>query len=122
MTLAQMEWAWLDTPLTINQQDLSHCCGLAASDLDELIEYNALVPISPNVPPLFIKQAAGETIPIEQVFSSGWIAPLREVGRLRVDFDIDIFTMALLLVKMNRIETLERQLATLRAQVPFHTS
>jgi chaperone modulatory protein CbpM len=111
MTFIQVEWAWMGTDTgtreTINQQDLSHCCGLAESDLDELIEYSALVP-------------AERTSDIPHTFSTEWIAPLREAGKMRADFDLDLFTVALLLAKMSRIEILEREVLVLQAQIPFH--
>jgi chaperone modulatory protein CbpM len=44
--------------------------------------------------------------------------PLRTAGKLRQDFDLDLFTVGLLLGYLNRIEALERQVRTLKAQTP----
>jgi chaperone modulatory protein CbpM len=114
MTLIQVEWAWMGTRETINQHDLSDCCGMTELDLEELIEYSALVPV---VTPDGIPDDAP---PCTHIFSTEWIAPLREAGRMRADFDLDIFTVALLLAKMSRIEILEREVLALQAQMPFH--
>jgi chaperone modulatory protein CbpM len=97
MTLIQVEWAWMGTRETINQHDLSDCCGMTELDLEELIEYSALVPV-----------VTPDGIPDD------------EAGRMRADFDLDIFTVALLLAKMSRIEILEREVLALQAQMPFH--
>ncbi|MDD5336099.1 MAG: hypothetical protein PHS32_20375 [Rhodoferax sp.] len=56
----------------------------------------------------------------ESVFSAEWVAPLRAAGKLRLEFDLDLFTVAILLGKFQRIELLERQLQQLRAQLPAH--
>jgi chaperone modulatory protein CbpM len=37
---------------------------------------------------------------------------------MRVDFDLDIFTVAMLLGHLNRIEVLERQVISLKALLP----
>lgn len=48
------------------------------------------------------------------------MTPLRTAGKLRSDFDLELFTVALLLGHLNRIETLERQVKSLQALVPAH--
>jgi len=74
-------------------------------DLQELVEYGSLQPI------------AGRQ---ELVFSAEWVVPLREAFRLRRVFDLDLFAAGLVLEYLNRIETLERQVKTLRAHLPSH--
>jgi chaperone modulatory protein CbpM len=46
------------------------------------------------------------------------VAPLRSAAKLRFDFDLDIFTVAIVLGNLNRIELLERQVQSLLALVP----
>ncbi len=116
MTLIQVELAWSETCDTISQQDLSQCCGMEESDLEELIEYSALVPI--ELPPNLLNEAT----PLSHIFSTEWIAPLREVGKMRADFDLDLFTAALLLTKIKHIEVLERSIRVLQAKIPFHAN
>ena len=48
--------------------------------------------------------------------------PLREAARLRADYDLDLFTVSLLLGYLQRIAQLEQQLRALNAHVPHpHT-
>lgn len=100
----QAEWIWLDTAETVTMTELSLCCGLSRAELDELVDYCALQPV--------------ENAVAEPVFSAGWVEPLRAAGKLRVDFDLDLFTVAILLGNLNRIESLERQVRSLQARLP----
>nr|WP_315243607.1 chaperone modulator CbpM [uncultured Albidiferax sp.] len=106
MNLTLIEWVWLDASETMTLAELSNCCGIAADDLQELVEYSALVPLQPATQP--------------PCFSAEWVTPLRTAGKLRSDFDLDLFSVALLLGHLNRIETLERQVKSLQALMPAH--
>lgn len=94
----------LDTRRTITMAELADCCGMSAEDLDELVGYNALEPLSGTFP--------------EPAFSAQWVVPLRAASRLRLDFDLDLFTVAMLLEQLVHIELLERQVQSLQALVP----
>jgi len=96
----------LDASKTITLSELAECCGVSAGDLDELMDYNALVPLD----------GVGQ----ELAFSAHWVVPLRKACKLRTDFDLDLFTVAILLENLNRIELLERQVQSLQALVPLH--
>lgn len=104
MTQEQTEWRWLDTRETVTLVELSDCCGMSVAELDELVDYCALVPVAP------VNQ--------ERAFSTQWVVPLRNASRMRVDFDLDLFTVAILLGNLNRIEVLERQVQSLQALLP----
>jgi chaperone modulatory protein CbpM len=108
MNLTLIEWVWLDASETMTLDELSSCCGLDTDDLQELVEYSALVPLQPATQP--------------PSFSAEWVTPLRTAGKLRSDFDLDLFCVALLLGHLNRIDTLERQVKSLQALVPAHTT
>ena len=98
------EWTWLDTRETITMAELSQVCGLSAAELVELVDYGALAPLAE---------------PSEaDVFSATWVAPLRTAGKLRQDFDLELFSVAMLVGYLIRIETLEREIKTARAQLP----
>ncbi len=101
-----LEWIWLDARESLTANDLCRACGLNLGDLHELVDYGSLVPLS----------GAGD----EQVFAADCVGPLRELGKLRLDLDLDQFTMALVLGYLNRISTLERQLQSLQAKTPAH--
>lgn len=104
MKQTQVEWNWLDGSETLTLTELSHCCEMSVAELDELVDYRALPPLSASAP--------------EPVFSAEWVAPLRAAGKLRLEFDLDLFTVAILLGKLQRIELLERQLQQLQAVLP----
>lgn len=95
---------WLDERETISLTELSGACGLSVEDVNELVEYGALAPLA--------------TAPPEWVFSALCVTPLRTAGRLRQDFDLDLFTVAMLLGYLHRIEALENELRCLQAGQP----
>lgn len=104
----QIEWLWLDARETITVSELSRACGMSPSELDELVDYGALVPLE-----------AGRR---ERLFSAEVVTPLRTAGKLRLDFDLDLFTAAIVLDYLNRIEALEREVRSLRAHLPSNAA
>lgn len=106
MTQEPTQWRWLDTRDTVSLTELSHSCGLSEAELDELVDYCALVPVSQATPQL--------------VFSAQWVTPLRNACKMRVDFDLDMFTVAILLDNLTRIDVLERRVHSLEALLPEH--
>lgn len=106
MNLTLIEWVWLDASETMTLGELSSCCGMDPAELEELVEYSALVPLQPATEP--------------PAFSAEWVTPLRTAGKLRSDFDLDLFSVALLLGHLNRIEALERKVKSLQALLPAH--
>lgn len=102
-----LDVAWLDAREAVTLPELARVCALSPAELDELVDYGALVPV--------------EEARQERLFSAECVMPLRAAGKLRQDFDLDLFTVAILLGYLNRIEALERELQSLRAQVPAHS-
>ena len=98
------ELIWLDSRETVSLAELSRVCGMSADELTELVDYGALVPLAPVA-----SNAPGNS------FSAGCIVQLRAVCKLRLDFDLDVFTTAILLGYMDRIDALERQVLSLQA-------
>jgi chaperone modulatory protein CbpM len=96
--------AWLDAREAVTLSELAQICAMSVGELDELTDYGALVPMGD------VRQ--------ERLFSAECVMPLRTVGKLRQDFDLDLFTAGLLLGYLNRIEALERQLLSLQAHLP----
>ncbi len=107
MTAPGVKVRWLDAREVVTRAELSRACGLSEAEVTELVDYGAL-----RAAP-----GAGE----EPVFSAECLPVLRRATRLRRDLDLDLFTVALLLQYLDRIEVLERQVRSLRAQVSFHT-
>ncbi|BCO28821.1 hypothetical protein MIZ03_3731 [Rhodoferax lithotrophicus] len=106
MSQEQIEAFSLDASAVITLSELVECCGISTEELDELMAYNALVPLA----------GQGQ----ELAFSAQWVMPLRKACKLRVDFDLDLFTVAILLENLKRIEVLEHQVQSLQAQVSTH--
>lgn len=96
------EVIWLDSREAVSLAELSRACGMNIDELVELVEYGALAPV----------QEAGP----ETLFSATCIVQLRTVSKLRVDFDLDVFTAAVLMGYLDRIDELERELQSLRAR------
>ena len=102
-----IEFAWTDVRETATVAELARSCGLGADEVRELVDYGALRPIG----------LSGT----EPVFSVEALPALREAARLRRDFDLDLFAVAILLGYLERIGALERQVHLLQAhQMPFH--
>ncbi|MDO8373889.1 MAG: chaperone modulator CbpM [Polaromonas sp.] len=99
-----LDVAWLDAREAVTLAELAQICALSVDELDELMDYGALVPMKD------VRQ--------ERLFSAECVMPLRMAGKLRQDFDLDLFTVGLLLGYLNRIETLERQVQSLQAHLP----
>ena len=108
MQQPQFDVSWLDSRETVGLAELSRACGMSPDELCELVDYGALVPLASATP--------------GSLFSAGCIVQLRTVGKLRLDFDLDVFTAAVLLGYLERIDTLERQVRTLQATASGHSS
>ena len=104
MTGQQAEWMWLDDRDAVTVSELSQVSGFGPAEVDELIEYGAL-------PPLQVQRQ-------ERLFSAQCITQLRTASKLRLDFDLDLFTVAMVLGYLNQIEALERQVRALQANLP----
>jgi chaperone modulatory protein CbpM len=106
MTVQASEWHWLDSGEAISKQELCRACSLSTEEFEELIAYGALKPI--------------EAVKEQYLFSADCLAPLRTATKLRRDFDLDLFTVALMLEYLGRIDELERQVKSLKARLPAH--
>ena len=60
----------------------------------------------------------GQSLQFGSSSASLCVTPLRTAGRLRQDFDLDLFTVAMLLGYLHRIEVLENELRCLQAGQP----
>ena len=87
----------------LSLEELAELATFTPAELGELIEYGALVPIPSAT------QA--------RAFTADWVGPLGAVCRLRADFDLDLFTVAMVLGYLHRIETLEQKVQALGEQL-----
>lgn len=104
MSTRIVEVSWLDARETVTITELCDACGMSTGEIDELVEYGAIAPV--------------EAAQAERIFSAEWVVPLRTAGRMRQDFELDLFTVSLLLGYLRRIDGLERELNSLRARFP----
>lgn len=98
------DWLLLDEYRTLGHEELADMCGMSTAEIDELVEYGALEPV-------------GGEVEHGLVFSAGLVPSLREAARLRADYDLDVFTVGVLLGYLRRITQLERELRALRAHL-----
>jgi chaperone modulatory protein CbpM len=105
MAIDAPDASWLDPQRRIDQAELATMCSLSVTELDELVEYGSLTPLA----------AEGTTV---RYFSAACVMPLREAVRLRGIYDLDLFTVSLLLGFLQRIGHLEHQLRSLQAHLP----
>ena len=100
MEVKASDWVWLDTQRNLDQQELAQMCAMSEAEIDELVDYGVLLPL------------ASEN---GRVFNAAVVPSLREAASLRTDFDLDLFTVSLLLRYLQRIVHLEQQLRALQA-------
>jgi chaperone modulatory protein CbpM len=86
---------------TIGIAELADACALSRAELEELIEYGALAPIASRHS--------------EPLFALEWMQPLRTAGKLRRDYDLDLFVVVIVMDYLRRIATLEAQVQSLQA-------
>lgn len=108
MTPQRNDWDWPEAGEIITHAELTQACRISAGELDELVEYGALAPL---------QRHGGQ-----MTFSRACVASLRAACQVKQDYDLDLFTVALLLEQLGRIEELEREVRFLRSQLPAHVA
>jgi chaperone modulatory protein CbpM len=99
-----VEAVWLTEDHVFSLAELAELSGLPESELRELVDYGAVTPIDPDASPL--------------VFSGKCLLTVRTACRLRVSFDLEPYSVALMVTLLERIQDLEAQVCDLRAQLP----
>jgi chaperone modulatory protein CbpM len=107
MSPSVVEWTCTDSSEPVRLSELAEHSGMSETDLAELVDYCVLVPLDLALS--------------ERVFSPRCVEPLRAAHKLQVDFDLEIFTVAIVLSNLYRIDTLERQVQSLKAQMPVRS-
>jgi chaperone modulatory protein CbpM len=87
---------------SVGFSELSMACAISVDELQELIEYGALAPLQPAQP--------------EPLFAISYLEPLRTAGKLRRDYDLDLFVVVIVMDYLQRIAQLESQVRRLEAQ------
>jgi chaperone modulatory protein CbpM len=108
MQIPTLDVTWLDHNQYVTLTELSSVCAMSASELDELVDYGALIPL--------------QGIQTERTFRADCVMPLRAAHKLQTDFDLDLFTVAMVLGYMGRIDALEQQVISLQALMPRYST
>jgi hypothetical protein len=103
MNIETCEALRLDERGEIGWERLIEMSGLTETELAELVDDEALVPVDPAAP--------------SWSFAAYSVVVARTAGRLRRDFDLDAHGLAVVLRFAARIEELQKQLRALRAGV-----
>jgi chaperone modulatory protein CbpM len=92
----------LDAGQYLTCEQLSGHCGLSMIEIGELVGYSALEPIASQSVQADIDKRD------RWVFSANWLRPLQAAAKLRNDFDLDMFSVAVVLSGLQRIDELEQ--------------
>jgi chaperone modulatory protein CbpM len=92
----------LDERGTLTIEELVEQSNLPEDELRALVDYGALSPIDPA--------AATWT------FTASWVVVARTASRLRRDFELDAYSLSVVLRFAQRVEALESELRALRAR------
>ena len=95
---------WLHHSQRVSINDLVELSGLTETDVHELVECGTLIPLD------------ADEIPWS--FSADCVVTVRKASRLRDDLELDSHALAIALNLLKQIESLEIELAQLRARQP----
>ena len=98
------EIIWLDARCEVSLAELVRLSGLTETELQQLVDYGALVPVSQRE--------------AQWTFSGECVVSIQAAQRLRKDFDLDPNALSVALRLLERIRALESQLRALRAELP----
>jgi chaperone modulatory protein CbpM len=87
--------------LSCSKADASLHCNLDLAEIEELMEYGAI--------------SYAEYQSVEEHFSWPSVLMLKTANRLRMDYDLDLFTIVLIMDFLKKIQTLEEKIGLLEA-------
>lgn len=100
--MLELELQWLDASAPLDLLELARVSGMSTAELSELVDYGALSPLE-----------ADQQAPC---FPAQYLVPLRTASQLRQVYDLDLFAVSLLIGYLQRIDSLETELRSLRAR------
>jgi len=109
MNIDETELIWLDEQHEISMDELIALSGLAEAEVRQLVEIGALTPTTPDNPNANTWS-----------FSSHCIISIRQLSRLKHDFELEQNALGLTLIFLERIRTLEYQLRALEHAATQH--
>jgi chaperone modulatory protein CbpM len=98
------EAVWLTEDARFSLGELAELAGISEAEVRELVDYGAVTPLEPDA--------------AAWVFNGKCLLTIRTACRLRVSFDLEPHGVALIVSLLDRIQDLEAQLGSLRAQLP----
>ncbi|MDB5860551.1 MAG: hypothetical protein JWQ76_4240 [Ramlibacter sp.] len=101
MQTQTLECIRLEAGVSVSRQDLAEMSGLTLAEIDDLVDYGALAPLAQR--------------PDGPSFGADCVPPLRRAASLRATFELDVFSVALLVECFQRIGRLEDQVRALEA-------
>lgn len=96
-------WIWLNDQALCSAEHLAEVSGLSVEDINELIANRVIVPVDEASNP--------------PAFALRWVVTATTARRMRDDFELDPHGVALALTLMQRVEDLQAEVDSLRAQV-----
>lgn len=98
------EATWMSDAREFSMAELAELSGLSSTELHELVEFGAVVPLRPEATPW--------------VFGGHCLVTVRTAYRLRQSFDLEPHGIALAIALLQRVSDLEAQLQHVRARLP----
>lgn len=108
MTVEFNEVLWLDHHHELSMQEVAQLSGLAETELIELVECGAILPLDPTA--------------TRYTFTARCVVMARTASRLRRDFELDTQGVSLAMALLSRVQELEQQLNELRALLPHRVA
>lgn len=104
MEAEPVEAVWLTEESEFSFTELVSLSGLTEAELRELVDYGAIAPVDPDSS--------------QWKFKGKCLVTVRSAFRLRESFDLDPHGLALVISLLDRIQGLETELGSVRAQMP----
>jgi chaperone modulatory protein CbpM len=102
MKLEIAEAVDLDEGGVLTLAQLVELSDLPEMELRALVDYGALTPIDPNA--------------ASWMFTASWVVVARTASRLRRDFELDAYSLSVVLQYAQRVDALEAELRALHAR------
>jgi chaperone modulatory protein CbpM len=97
---------WSDECCTVDLTSLALTCAMSVDELKELMDYGVMLPVRGR-----------QGVP---QFAMSSVEPLRSANQLRLDYDLDLFVVVLLVEQFQRIEQLETEVRSLKRTSASH--
>jgi chaperone modulatory protein CbpM len=103
VNIQSIEAVWLNGNEVCRIDHLVEVSGLSIEEIEDLVDNDILAPLNPGNPP--------------HSFALHAVLTVKMARRLRDDFQLEPHSLALTLTLLNRINSLEEELQTLRSRL-----